>query len=295
MAEGYAVAGSEPRRLRRLGLGSLSHSARRTLIWACLLTAALATLFPFAWMVSGSFKSDLAVFQTPPQLIPRPFHPENYSKVVDLFPVWRFLINSIAVAAISTTLQVATSAMAAYAFARMKFRGSNALFLLYLATMMVPFQVTIVPLFVEMKYLHAVNTYPGLILPTIASAFGTFLLRQAFLTLPKDLEEAAFVDGAGHWTVFSRIALPLVKPALATFAVLSFMASWNSFLWPLVIVNSPKLMTLPVGLANLQGEYTTSWNLVMAGATISVVPIIAVYLLAQKHIVRGFVLSGVKG
>jgi multiple sugar transport system permease protein len=267
----------------------------RVLLYLVLLVLGATTLFPFAWMVSTSLKSDIAVFQTPPQLIPKPFQPDNYSKVVELFPLWRFALNSVVVAVISTVLQVSTSAAAAYAFARLRFRGSNVVFLLYLATLMVPFQVTIVPLFIEMKYLHAVNSYAGLILPTIASAFGTFLLRQAFLTLPKELEEAAVVDGAGHWTIFTRIALPLVKPSLATFAVLSFMASWNSFLWPLVIVNSQKLMTLPVGLSNLQGEYTTSWNLVMAGTTLSVIPIVAVYLLAQKHIVRGFVLSGVKG
>ncbi|HEY8724793.1 MAG TPA: carbohydrate ABC transporter permease [Gaiellaceae bacterium] len=269
--------------------------APRALLYVLLVIGALAMLFPFAWMVSTSLKPDLAVFQTPPQLIPKPFQPSNYSTVVHIFPVWRFLINSVFVAVISTTLQVGTSAMAAYAFARLKFRGSGVLFMLYLTTLMVPFQVTIVPLFVEMKYLHFVNSYPGLIVPSIASAYGTFLLRQAFLSLPSELEEAAFVDGAGHWTVFTRIALPLVRPSLATFAVLSFIASWNSFLWPLVIISSQKLMTLPVGLSNLQGEHLTAWNLVMAGATISVLPILLVYLVAQKQIVRGFVLSGVKG
>jgi multiple sugar transport system permease protein len=267
----------------------------RAVLYLLLVIGALVMLFPFAWMVSTSLKPDLAVFQTPPQLIPKPFQPSNYSTVVHVFPVWRFLINSVVVAVISTTLQVGTSAMAAYAFARLKFRGSRTLFLLYLTTLMVPFQVTIVPLFIEMKYLHFVNSYPGLIVPSIASAYGTFLLRQAFLSLPAELEEAAFVDGASHWTVFTRIVLPLVRPALATFAVLSFIGSWNSFLWPLVIINSQKLMTLPVGLSNLQGEHLTAWNLVMAGATISVLPILLVYLLAQKQIVRGFVLSGVKG
>jgi multiple sugar transport system permease protein len=267
----------------------------RAVLYVLLVIGGLAMLFPFAWMVSTSLKPDLAVFQTPPQLIPKPFQPSNYSTVVHVFPVWRFLINSTVVAIVSTLLQVGTSAMAAYAFARLKFRGSNTLFLLYLTTLMVPFQVTIVPLFVEMKYLHFVNSYPGLIVPSIASAYGTFLLRQAFLSLPAELEEAAFVDGASHWTVFSRIALPLVRPSLATFAVLSFIASWNSFLWPLVIISSEKLMTLPVGLSNLQGEHLTAWNLVMAGATISVLPILLVYLVAQKQIVRGFVLSGVKG
>jgi multiple sugar transport system permease protein len=267
----------------------------RALLYAAVALGAAATLFPFVWMVSTSLKPDLAVFATPPQLIPHPLQPENYSRVVDIFPVWRFLLNSAIVALTATTLQVVTSAMAAYAFARLHFRGSGLLFGVYLATLMVPFQVIVVPLFIEMKYLHFVNSYPGLIAPTIASAFGTFLLRQALLALPRDLEEAAFVDGAGHWIVFTRIVLPLAKPALATFAILSFMASWNSFLWPLVIISSQNLMTLPVGLANLQGEHFTAWNLVMAGTTISVAPIILVYLVAQRHIVRGVVLSGVKG
>jgi multiple sugar transport system permease protein len=282
--------------VRRLPSPSMARRvAPRVLLYALLVIGGLAMLFPFAWMVSTSLKPDLAVFQTPPQLIPKPFQPSNYSTVVHIFPVWRFLINSLLVAVVSTTLQVATSAMAAYAFARLRFRASNVLFMLYLTTLMVPFQVTIVPLFIEMKYLHFVNSYPGLIVPSIASAYGTFLLRQAFLSLPTELEEAAFVDGAGHWTVFTRIALPLIRPALATFAVLSFIASWNSFLWPLVIISSQNLMTLPVGLSNLQGEHLTAWNLVMAGATISVLPILLVYLVAQKQIVRGFVLSGVKG
>jgi multiple sugar transport system permease protein len=267
----------------------------RVFLYVLLASGALAMLFPFAWMLSTSLKPDLGVFATPPQLLPRPFQPGNYSKVVHVFPVWRFLINSSLVAVISTVLQVTTSAMGAYAFARLRFRGSNLLFLVYLVTLMVPFQVTIVPLFIEMRYLHFVNSYPGLILPTIASAFGTFLLRQAFLSLPRELEEAAFVDGASYWTVFTRIVLPLAKPSLATFAIFAFMASWNSFLWPLVIISSQNLMTLPVGLANLQGEHFTAWNLVMAGTTISVIPILAVYLVAQKQIVRGVVLSGVKG
>jgi multiple sugar transport system permease protein len=278
-----------------LGRRPVRRIAPRALLYVALVVGGLAMLFPFAWMVSTSLKPDLAVFQTPPRLIPKPFQPSNYSTVVHVFPVWRFLVNSALVAVVSVTLQVGTSAMAAYAFARLKFRGNNLLFLLYLTTLMVPFQVTIVPLFVEMKYLHLVNTYPALIVPSIASAYGTFLLRQAFLSLPAELEEAAFVDGASHWTVFTRIVLPLVRPALATFAVLSFIASWNSFLWPLVIISSQKLMTLPVGLSNLQGEHLTAWNLVMAGATISVLPILLVYLVAQKQIVRGFVLSGVKG
>jgi multiple sugar transport system permease protein len=293
MANAASVARRPARRVMRLPIAL--RRVRRLPLYALLIVGAITMLFPFAWMVSTSLKQDVALFVTPPKLIPSPVETDNYSRVADLIPIWRIAFNSILVAVISTTLQVVTSAMGAYAFARLRFRGRDALFFLYLATLMVPFQVTIVPLFVEMKYLGFVNSYPGLILPTIASAFGTFLLRQAFLTLPKELEEAAFVDGAGHWTVFTRIAVPLAAPSLATFGIFAFMASWNSFLWPLVIVNSRELMTLPLGLANLHGEYTTQWNLVMAGTTISVIPILLIYLLAQKHIVRGFVLSGLKG
>ncbi|OGO55592.1 MAG: sugar ABC transporter permease [Chloroflexi bacterium RBG_16_69_14] len=272
--------------IRRLGRG---------LLYALLVAGGAAMLFPFAWMLSTSLQSDGALLVPPPQLIPSPIEPGNYGKVAEAFPLWRYLLNSLGVAAVSTTLQLLTSAMAAYAFARLTFRGRDKLFLLYLATLMIPIQVIILPLFVEMRYLGLVDSYPGLLLPTIATAFGTFLLRQAFLGLPRELEEAAFIDGAGHWTVFRRIVLPLSLPALATLGILAFMASWNSFLWPLVIVNSPDLLTLPVGLSNLQGRYTTSWNLVMAGATVAVVPILFVYLVAQKYVVRGVTLSGLKG
>jgi len=260
-----------------------------------LAAGGCAMLFPFAWMLSTSLQTADALLVPPPQLIPSPIETGNYAAVAQAYPLGRYLLNSLAVAGISTTLQVLTSAMAAYAFARLTFRGRDTIFMLYLATLMVPLQVTIMPLFVEMKYLGLVNSYPGLLLPSIASAFGTFFLRQAFLGLPRELEEAAFIDGAGHWTVFRRIVLPLSLPALATFGIFAFMASWNSFLWPLVIVNSPDLMTLPVGLSNLQGRYTTSWNLVMAGATVAVVPILFVYLVAQKYVVRGVTLSGLKG
>jgi multiple sugar transport system permease protein len=273
----------------------LPRALRRVLVYALLLLGAAAMLFPFLWMLSTSLKQDFALFVTPPKLIPSPVETKNYTRVGELLPIWRILFNSVFVAIVSTMLALLTSAMAAYAFARLRFRGRDALFFLYLATLMVPFQVTIVPLFIEMKHLGLVNSYPGLILPTVASAFGTFLLRQQFLTLPRELEEAAFIDGAGHWKVFTRIVIPLGAPALATFGIFAFMANWNSFLWPLVIINSQELMTLPLGLANLHGQYTTQWNLVMAGTTISVVPILIVYLLAQKYIVRGFVFSGIKG
>jgi len=267
----------------------------RAVAYLALVVLAMAMLFPFAWMVATSLTSDAQLFVTPPQLIPSPMEPDNYGRVANLFPLGRFLANSLFVAAISTTLQVTTSALAAYAFSRLRFRGRDALFVVYLATLMVPMQVTIVPLFIEMRYLGLVNSYPGLLLPGIVSVFGTFLLRQAFLALPREMEEAAFIDGAGHWTVFRRIVVPLSLPAMATFAIFAFMASWNAFLWPLVVISSQDLMTLPVGLSNLQGQYSTAWNLVMAGATVSVIPILVVYVLAQRYVIRGVTLSGIKG
>jgi multiple sugar transport system permease protein len=274
---------------------SLGRLVGRALLYAALSVGGLAMIFPFLWMLSTSFQTAGALLVPPPQLIPSPIELGNYAEIATAFPLWRFLLNSVGVAGVATVLQVATSAMAGYAFARLRFRGRDALFLLYIATLMVPLQVTILPLFVEMKYLGLVDSYPALVLPSIASAFGTFLLRQAFLGLPRELEEAAFMDGAGHFTVFRRIVLPLAMPAVATLAVFSFVASWNSFLWPLIIVNSPDLMTLPVGLSNLQGRYATAWNLLMAGSTVAVIPILIVYVIGQKYVIRGVTLSGLKG
>jgi multiple sugar transport system permease protein len=267
----------------------------RATLYAALTAGGLAMIFPLLWMLSTSFQSTGALLVPPPQLIPSPIELGNYSEVASAFPLWRFLLNSLGVAVVTTSLQVTTSAMAAYAFARLPFHGRDALFLLYIATLMIPLQVTILPLFVQMRFLGLVDSYAALVLPAIASAFGTFLLRQTFVGLPRELEESAFIDGAGHFTVFLRIVLPLALPAIATFTVFSFVASWNSFLWPLIIVNSQDLMTLPVGLSNIQGRYATEWNLLMAGSTVAVLPILVVYAVAQKYIIRGVTLSGLKG
>lgn len=286
------VAGAvEPRRAR---VATRPFSAE-LLIYLALMAGAVVMVFPFAWMVSTSLTTDAQLFVTPPQLIPDPAQPENYARVADAFPIGRFALNSAVVAVVTTLLQLITSAMGAYAFARIRFPGREVLFIVYLATLMVPMQVIVVPLFIEMRVIGQVNSYGGLILPGIASAFGTFLLRQYFLSLPIELEEAAWMDGASRWTIFSRIVLPLSGPALATFGIFAFMASWNAFLWPLLVVSDTDLMTLPVGLSNLHGRYVTEWNLVMAGATLSVIPIVIVYLAAQRYVVRGIALSGLKG
>lgn len=279
--------------LPRGGRKLLGHS----LTYALLTFLALIMIVPFVWMFATSLKTREYILETPPRLIPDPASFDSYRELYDLIPLKKMLINSIIVAVVGTSGQIVVSAMAAYAFARMQWRGRNALFTLYLATMMVPSQVTLIPLFILIRELGWPNTYQALIVPGLFSAFGTFLLRQHFLTLPRELEEAAFLDGANHFTIFWRVLLPLSKPALATLGVFSFMGLWNAYLWPLFVARREDVMTLPVGLAVLQGgpRALTQWNLVMAGAVITVLPILAVFLLAQRWFVQGVVTSGIKG
>ncbi len=267
----------------------------RGLLYVLLILGGLVMIVPFAWMISTSLKSGQYVLSMPPQLIPNPATLDSYRRIFELYPIGRMLFNSLFVAGLVTIGQLVTCSMAAYAFARLKFRGHNLVFLLYLATLMVPFQVTITPLFIMMRIFGWINTYQGLILPGVFSAFGTFMLRQAFMTIPTEYEEAAYMDGASPLTIFLKIILPLSKPALATLSVFAFMGSWNSFMWPLFIVREETLMTLPVGLATLQGRWLTEWNLVMAGAVITVLPMLLLYLFAQKYLVQGYVMSGLKG
>lgn len=274
---------------------SLAQRFGKAVLYLLLVLGGLTMLVPFAWMVSTSLKSREFVLSMPPQFIPNPATLDSYKRLFELYPIGRMLFNSLLVASLSTLGQLVTCSMAGYAFARMKFRGQNVVFLIYLATLMVPFQVTITPLFIMMRIFGWINTYQGLILPGVFSAFGTFMLRQAFITIPKEYEESAAMDGASPLTIFLKIILPLSKPALATLMVFSFMASWNSFMWPLFIVREESLMTLPVGLATLQGRWLTEWNLVMAGTVITILPMMLLYLFAQKYLVQGYVMSGLKG
>ena len=260
-----------------------------------LLLVAVGMVVPFLWMISTSLKADEYILSIPPQLLPAEPTLASYQRLNELFPIARLFSNSMLAALLSTMGQLLTSSLAAYAFARIEFRARNAIFLLYLATLMIPFQVTITPLFILMRMLGWLNSYQGLILPGIFSAFGVFLLRQALLSIPRELEEAAIIDGASPWTLYARIVMPLVRPSLATLAIFAFMGSWNSFLWPLFILRDDALMTLPVGLATLHGRWLTQWNLVMAGAVITVLPMLIVYLFAQRYFEQGVVLSGLKG
>lgn len=261
-----------------------------------LLIVAVMVL-PFGWMLSTSLKPQAFILQTPPQLIPNPITLESYVMLNERVNLARTMFNSLFVATAVTLGQVFISAMAAFAFSRIQWRGRDTVFVLYLATMMIPGVVLVLPQFILIRNLNWTNTYMALIVPGLFSAFGTFLLRQAFMVLPRDFEEAAFVDGATYWTVFRRIILPLSTPSLATLAIFSFMGSWNSYLWPLFVARREEVMTLPVALAALQGgpRALTEWNLVMAGSVVAVLPILVVYLLAQRWFVQGVVSSGIKG
>lgn len=271
----------------------MTATARRVVLVVVLAIGGLAMLFPFLWTLITSFSPGAGLDITP-QLIPKRISAEPYAELFSRLPFAQVILNSLGIAVVSTALQVATSALAAYVFSRMPFRGRGLVFGLYLATLMIPFQVLIVPLFSEMKTLGLVNTYLGALLPTIASAFGVFLIRQAMNTVPTDLDQAATLDGAGHFRIFWQIVLPLVRPALATMAVFGFLNTWNSFLWPLIILRDPLLQTLPVALTTLQGQYTTQWDVQMAGSVVSILPMLLLYIAAQRYIVQGVAGTGLK-
>lgn len=271
------------------------HFLRLVLAYALLLVGSALMLVPFAWMLSTSLKPPGAVFDYPPQWIPNPIEWSNYQDAWTALPFGRFTFNSFFVAISVTVLQLLTSSLAAYAFARLRFPGRDTLFIVYLATLMVPGQVTLIPNFILMRYLGWIDTYQVLIIPQIFSAFGTFLLRQFFLSLPSEIEDAARIDGASSLDIYARIIIPLSGPALATLGVFTFMGQWNNFLWPFVMTDRPEMKTVTVGLRMFQGQFTTQWNLLMAGTVMSIIPILIVFLLAQRYFVRGIALTGLGG
>jgi multiple sugar transport system permease protein len=219
----------------------------------------------------------------------------NYVETFTVVPFGRFYLNSIIVATCTTVLQVLTASLAAFAFARLRFWGREVIFLLYLAALMIPFQVTMIPNFILIRQLRWYNSYQALILPAAFSAFSTFLLRQYYRGIPMDLDEAARMDGASSWRIWWRIIVPLSGPVLATLAIFNFNATWNDFLWPLVITNTDTMRTIPVGLSSFQGQYSTEWHLLMAGSVIALLPVLLIYILAQKWFVQGITLSGMGG
>ena len=255
-----------------------------------LTVAALLVAAPILWAVSTSLRTPATSFDEPPKWIPT--HPvwSNYSAVFDQVPMWKFLGNSVFVTGLIVIAQIVTSTLSGYAFAMVRFRGRGVLFGLILATMMVPLQTTIIPVFLIIKYLGLVDSRVSLVLPAIASAFGTFLMRQYFLQMPRELGEAARVDGASQWQVFRKIYAPLALSPIAALAVLTFSAYWNEFYRPLIFLDSGDKFTLPVGLVSLQGNLGTgSISVVLAGVVISLIPSVAVFLVAQRYFVEGMV------
>lgn len=275
---------------------SIKQLARLVLSHLFLLTGCVAMALPFVWMVLSSLKGDSEIFIFPPGLLPKVPRWRNYIDVTQAMPFSSFVFNSFKISILGVIGQLLSCSMAAYAFARIKFPGREVFFGVLLATMMVPYQVTLIPRFLIFRQLGWLNTHRPLFVPAFfGAAFGIFLLRQFFMTIPSELEDAAVIDGCGRFGIYWRIFMPLSKPALATLTVFTFMGSWNNLLGPVIYLSTYKKMTLTVGLAYFRGQYHTQWALLMAGAVISIVPILILYIAAQRYFVRGVVLSGLKG
>ena len=266
-------------------------------LYAFLTICGLLIAFPFFYMLTSSLKSSSEVVTVPPQLFPEVLQIGNYAEAVSIpnVKVGRQLLNSTLVTVAVVAGQVITSVLAGYAFARLNFPGRDTLFVLYLGTLMVPFAVLIVPMYKLMLFFGWIDSFWALTIPWLCTAYGTFLLRQFFMGLPRDLEEAALIDGATRWGILLRIAMPLAKPAIATLATISFLYAWNSFLWPLIVINSPEKKVITQGLMDLQSLYAVRVDLVMAGSVLAVLPTVLVYLFAQRYFIEGVATAGLAG
>lgn len=276
---------------------STRRGLRRALIYAALVAVAGVMVLPFLWMVSTSLKRSEGVFAIPPQWIPEDVRWENYAAVFERMPFLTYLRNSTLITALSIVGTVLSSSVVAYAFACLRWPGRDALFIFVIATMMLPLQVIMIPLFVIFKELGWLNTYKPLVVPTFlgGGAFNIFLLRQFFLTIPRELLDAARMDGAGEWTIYWRIALPLARPALVTVAILTFMFAWNDFMGPLIYLSDQAKNTLALGLALFVGQHQTDWGVLMAASVLMMLPVVVLFFLFQRYFIQGFTMSGVKG
>ena len=267
-----------------------------------LIIVSLLSVFPFLWLISTSLKgAGENIFAYPPNFIPVDFTFENYTGVWGRVDFLKYFFNSAVVALFTVILNLIFSSMAAYPLARMEFKGKKIAFFATLATIMVPFQAIMLPVYLIILKLNLVDTagalsgYLGLILPFAVNAFGIFLMRQAFLSIPKEMEEAAIVDGCNSWQIFFKVLMPMVKPTLAILAIFTFIGSWGEFLWPSIVLNDEKMFTLPVGINNLQGMFSSNWRYIAAGSIISIIPIIIFFLSLQKFFISGENEGAVKG
>ncbi|WRH69151.1 MAG: carbohydrate ABC transporter permease [Planktothrix sp. GU0601_MAG3] len=269
---------------------------KTVIIYIILGIIAVLMLFPLIWLVSTSFKSPSEnIFQFPPQFIPRQPTFQNFIKVWQTNPFGRYLFNSSLVALLTVSLNLLFCSLAAYPLARLNFKGRDGIFTAIIATIMIPFQIVMIPLYVLTVQLELRNSYLGIIFPSIASAFGIFLLRQAFKSVPKELEEAARIDGCSELGIWWNVMIPAVKPALITLAIFVFIGSWSDFLWPLLVLDQPEFYTMPLGVATLAGTFSLDWRLIAAGSVISIAPVLLLFLILQRYIVPTDAGSGVKG
>ncbi|PON12774.1 sugar ABC transporter permease [Candidatus Entotheonella serta] len=271
-------------------------SIRRGALYTFLTVGALLVLLPYVWMIVTSLKTEQDMFKLGiiDSLFPSTMRWQNYAEAWNDYPLGRWLFNTFLVACIETVSTVLTSILAGYAFARLRFWGRDVLFVLYLGAMMVPIQVTLIPSFIIVRSLGLLNSYQGISILNLVQFFGVFLMRQFFLNIPRELEDAARIDGCNWFEVLRRIVLPVSMPAVGVLSVFAFTAGWNNFLWPLVVINKPEIMTLMVGLASMRSE-VTPWGPLMAATAISAIPLTVIYLLCQRLFTQGIVMSGMKG
>lgn len=286
---------ARPVKVTRINLPRTQKATLDVLWYVVIIVLALAVMVPFIWMIVTSLKSQTEVFVYPPTWIPQKAQWQNYLEVWQKAPFGRYYLNSTIVALSVTIGQLTACILAAFAFARMQFKGKNAMFMIFLSTTMISSQVTLIPSYLIMRTLDWIDHFPALIVPFLANAFGVFMIRQAFRTIPREMEEAAILDGCGRMRFLLQIMLPLCKPILASQALFAFMGNWNSYLWPLIVTNRDEMRTLQIGLRYfVSGEGGTQWGLYMAAAVLISVPVILLYFLVQKTFVESMASTGLK-
>lgn len=288
---GPAISEAQGRKLRKARVKLVTQA----IAYVLLAAGSILMIIPFVWTVSSSLKHPDKLLSFPPQWIPHPVWWQNYTGAVRVVPLFRYWLNSFFISTTLLITQVITAALAAYAFARLRFKGRDALFLLYLGTMMVPSQVTLIPRFLIVRDLHLIDTYLGLMIPMFIYVLGTFIMRQYFLTLPYELEDAARIDGCGRLRTFWHIIAPLSKPALATVAIFSFKNTWNEFLWPLIVLNTQAKYPIQVGLALFRSSTNTQWEMLLAGTVIAMAPLVVLFFFGQRYFIKGISLTGMGG
>ena len=270
-------------------------SVSKVVYYVVMIALSFFMVLPLFWMITTSLKDSGALTAIPIEWIPKKVTLDSFRKLFEIFPFGKAFLNSVIVSVSITIVNVFSACMAAYVFAKIPFNGRELLFGIFLITMMIPGSVTLIPNYLILRSFHLLNSYLGLVLPSFFNIFGIFMLRQSMRQIPDDFIDAAVIDGASQWKIFFNVIIPLSRPMIATLFVITFMGAWNDYLWPLIVLTDKNKMTLPVALSMLNGQYSTEYNLLMAGALISIVPIIIVYAFAQRYFEEGLTAGGLKG